>query len=756
MRCFNCMTQLNNDCKFCPICGKPPHAPNLPHHLAAGTVLSGKYLIGNAIGEGGFGITYLGFDQTLMLKVAVKEYFPTGYANRNNTVSNEVLLNYSGKEDLYKHGKDGFLSEARSIAAFSSESGVVDVRDYFTENNTAYIVMEYLEGVTLGSYVLDNGALLTDRLLEMMLPLMRALEKMHRKNIIHRDIAPDNIMLLGNGGMKLTDFGAARYFSGEDNKSLSVVLKPGYAPYEQYSRKGVQGPWTDVYALCATIYRCITGTMPPDALDRVMGSELKKPSELGAVIDPDTEAALMKGLELYPKDRLQSVSELMAAIRPDKRAQTQAYAVRQKQAPDENPTVYAEDIPEADPDPTQYADDASEYKSDRSDGRKTYGDGKDYAGRQKGSENYGSRQKKKLPKASAIILAAASLLIVAAIVLTLVFSTPQNPTKNRALSNVSEPATQAKLAETTKEKPTEAPKQDLSAEIDSASKQMKSFSVGSELCFIKDGKIRCYRIWPSDIAQRNNLELVTDLTSKLSNNENIVAFATPIGGDDLQLAVNSDGKVVNVGRSSPFIEKVSPTVSSWTNVVDVYYTSIYYVMALKSDGTLVTAGDGDRDYSDALNVGGWTDIKAFSSGLYGGTMGLKPDGTVVYTDYEDWMPEVTDVAALPPNTENNLFLKKDGTLAGIDSYEHEDVKGWTDLVAFHENNGLIVGLKKDGTVVASGETKYGACNVSDWADIVAVKTNYKYTIGKKSDGTFVIATNDTQLEKEFNKVINGK
>ena len=106
--------------------------------------------------------------------------------------------------------------------------------------------------------------------------------------------------------------------------------------------------------------------------------------------------------------------------------------------------------------------------------------------------------------------------------------------------------------------------------------------------------------------------------------------------------------------------------------------------------------------------------------------------------------------------ENNLFLKKDGTLAGIDSYEHEDVKGWTDLVAFHENNGLIVGLKKDGTVVASGETKYGACNVSDWTDIVAVKTNYKYTIGKKSDGTFVIATNDTQLEKEFNKVINGK
>ena len=316
MRCYRCMRELKQKAKFCPYCGKKTLKSNPLHQLKAGTVLHHKYLIGNAIGEGGFGITYVGFDQTLDLKVAVKEYFPSGCANRNNAMSNDVTLNYTGKNDYFIHGKESFLREAKSIAKFSQERGIVNVRDYFTENNTAYIVMEFLDGVDLGSYVRAHGAFEPNALFRLLLPLMRSLQKMHAAGVIHRDISPENIMFVNGESLTLTDFGAARYFSTEEkSKSLSVVLKPGYAPYEQYTRKGRQGPWTDVYALCATAYYCITGVTPPDSLGRNFEDDLKKPSELGVNITPRLESVLLSGLRLRRQERLQNMDELIAAAK---------------------------------------------------------------------------------------------------------------------------------------------------------------------------------------------------------------------------------------------------------------------------------------------------------------------------------------------------------------------------------------------------------------------------------------------------------
>ena len=312
MRCNHCMRELPfESAAFCPFCGKNPNEKNAPHRLAAGTVLHGRYLIGNSLGEGGFGITYVGLDQTLDIKVAVKEYFPSGVANRTNTFSNEVSLNLEKYADSYQRGKEGFLREAKSIAKFSNEKGIVDVRDFFTENNTAYIVMEFLDGVDLREHVNKNGAMDAQKLFDMLLPIMRSLDKMHKANIIHRDISPNNIMLLKDGTLKLMDFGAARQFSRDDDKSLSVVIKHGFAPYEQHTSHGKQGPWTDVYALCATIYACITGNVPLSSLDRVVNDDLKKPSELGVAIPEKLENALMKGLAVIPQDRLQNMGELI-------------------------------------------------------------------------------------------------------------------------------------------------------------------------------------------------------------------------------------------------------------------------------------------------------------------------------------------------------------------------------------------------------------------------------------------------------------
>lgn len=314
MRCFHCMNSIPDGAALCPCCNEAPSKENPPYCLTAGTVLKNKYIIGNVIGEGGFGITYAGWDSALGQKIAVKEYYPSICANRSHTGDNQVIPGQASKGQYFRMGKERFTQEAQSAAQFSGEAGIVKILDYFEENDTAYIVMNYVEGGDLGEIVRSRGKLEPKTFFAVMLPLMRTLEHVHQTGMIHRDIAPDNIIMSQDGSLTLLDFGSARYYFGEETKSLSVVLKPGYAPYEQYSRKGSQGAWTDVYALCATIYKCITGETPPDALDRISNDELKKPSELGVRLPATVETALMKGLAVFPKDRLQTVGELRKTI----------------------------------------------------------------------------------------------------------------------------------------------------------------------------------------------------------------------------------------------------------------------------------------------------------------------------------------------------------------------------------------------------------------------------------------------------------
>lgn len=312
MHCFHCMHELPAGVAtgFCPRCGKLAQEANAPHQLASGTILNNRYLVGNVIGEGGFGITYIGFDRSLDMRVAIKEYYPSSCANRLSNYSNDVTITYGDGYDYFVNGQERFLKEAKSIAKFTDDNGIVDVRDYFTANNTAYIVMEYLEGIDLRRYIRQYGVFRPDAIFRLMLPIMRALEKIHGAGIIHRDISPDNIMYLHDGTLKLTDFGAARQFSDYELKTMSVVLKPGYAPYEQYSRKGNQGPWTDVYSLCATIYTCITGKTPPDSLDRSRGEALVPPSALGVHISPALESILLRGMALPIEGRIHTAGEL--------------------------------------------------------------------------------------------------------------------------------------------------------------------------------------------------------------------------------------------------------------------------------------------------------------------------------------------------------------------------------------------------------------------------------------------------------------
>ena len=280
------------------------------HCLRKGTRLIGRYIIEGVLGQGGFGITYLGIDELHEKKVAIKEFFPQGIVTRNIEYQDTVTVTFVGEKDNYEKGKERFLKEARTMAKFSKDEGIVKALDFFEINNTAYIVMEYLEGITLKQYLRENQRIAPEDLIELLVPLIESLDEIHSQGMIHRDISPDNIMVLPDGRIKLMDFGAARDYTEFGEKSLSIVLKPGYAPPEQYQTHGIQGPWTDIYALCATMYKCITGENPPDAIERVMDDSLKKISEVGIVIPPQEEAAIIKGMSVSAKDRYQDIKDL--------------------------------------------------------------------------------------------------------------------------------------------------------------------------------------------------------------------------------------------------------------------------------------------------------------------------------------------------------------------------------------------------------------------------------------------------------------
>ncbi|MCR5774871.1 MAG: serine/threonine protein kinase, partial [Lachnospiraceae bacterium] len=264
--CENCFSMI--DAEPCPKCGYDKHTyRDDPITLALGSRLNERYLIGGVIGKGGFGITYLAYDMKLDAKVAVKEYYPIGLAIRtpgNTTVS----VSDHDSEETFKAGAEKFYNEAKMIARFNGNTNIVSVHDFFYENDTVYFTMGYLQGETLKSH-LKHSRLNAGQAVRVMQDITNALMLVHSENILHRDISPDNIMICKDGSIKLLDFGAARQVTAERSQSLSVILKQGFAPLEQYQKRGKQGPWTDIYALGATIYNALTGELLDDPMTRL-------------------------------------------------------------------------------------------------------------------------------------------------------------------------------------------------------------------------------------------------------------------------------------------------------------------------------------------------------------------------------------------------------------------------------------------------------------------------------------------------------
>lgn len=314
--CPGCLRNTEFENGVCAKCGFDMNGYTvMPHHLVPGTLVKQRYKIGRVLGEGGFGITYIGIDTVLNLKVAIKEFYMSGYVNRNHDASPNVFATLGTHRDTFEKNREKFLNEARVLAQFYGEAGIVGVRDFCEENGTAYIIMDFLNGVDLKTYLEQKGRLAPEEAVKLLMPVMTSLQHVHAEGIIHRDISPDNIMVMEDGSTKLLDFGAAREISQTDIKSLSVILKPGYAPEEQYRSKGRQGPWTDVYALAATLYKCIVGATPDDAMERMYRDRLPSPAAADAVCPIAISNVIIKGLAVRQADRYQDVASFLADLK---------------------------------------------------------------------------------------------------------------------------------------------------------------------------------------------------------------------------------------------------------------------------------------------------------------------------------------------------------------------------------------------------------------------------------------------------------
>ena len=741
--CPNCMAKTAPADGKCPVCGRNVNIQNALHQLPVNTILNGRYIVGKVLGAGGFGITYIGYDLKLDGKVAIKEYYPSGAANRSQSLT--VLPTTDVKGNPFEVGKDRFLKEARTLSEFVGEGNIVTLRDYFEENGTAYIVMEYLEGEDLSHYAKEHGVFTIDDALDLLEPAMLALDKVHKKGLIHRDISPSNIMVMSDGRVKVLDFGSARLQNASGELSLSVMLKPGYAPAEQYSTHGEQGSWTDVYAMSATIYKLITGKTPPPSTDRILDDTIELPPSLGVKITPEQEAALMRGLALRVQDRTQTMAELAKGLR--------------------------EGLPVPD----------------------------------KKRERKGKTKKSAKPKKKLFIIAAA-VLAVLAVCLT-VPKTKNNADENNikdvqdthlaelaAAREALAPYNQTMITSgdnhtvyLKKDGTVAAVGEDYYGQCD-VSDWMDIIAVsadGTHTVGLKsDGTVAAVG---SNLSGQCNVNDWTDIVSisagdsytvglkadgtvvasgdnyygqcDVSDWTDIVAISA---GRDITVGLRLDGSVISVGNNAG----VKGGVDDWKNIIAVSVGD-KHIVGLKADGTVAAVGN---KFDGQCSVSDWVDIVAVSAGS-NYTVGLKANGSVVAVG-ENRLGECeargwTDVAAVCAGYRHTVGLKSDGTLVAVGNNSNGqcDVSGLPNSVAksvvstasiaelaaaraelacYEEKTicasyDFTVAVRTTGKVIASGTNAYGQCDVDDWIDITAVSAGVLHTVGLKTDGTVVAA-----------------
>ena len=685
MYCYNCMKPIGENTGVCPHCGQTPFGVNQAHQLKPGTILQGRYLIGKAIGQGGFGITYIGMDLRLKMRLAIKEYYPNGISNRN--IASASTVSITSSEDVYRHGKDRFLLEAQNLARFKGEPGIVGVLNHFEENNTAYIVMDYIDGITLKKWVETKASFEADTCFEMMKPIMDVLEQMHSQSIIHRDISPDNIMKTPKGRLILLDFGAAREVSGD--KSISVMLKPCYAPYEQYYDTGKQGPWTDIYALCATMYFCMTGERPNPSPERMIEDHLKRPSELGVEISGAQESALLRGMAPRAGERYQSIPELKRALFDNEKTQIKNDPGKDKGQTELEITKYG-----GAPGNGNNRTDSSEHNRRKDDviEYKKNGNGKIT------KENKSDGNDKPVKWQNIVICLLAAAVIGLALLIVFLKKAEDVPATEESPVIIAEPI-QTPI-------PTPPPTPALA---------------------------------PTGMSTPVPVPTLTPAPVQSEH----TAYKPLAAGSNHTLRIYPDGTIFAVGQN----QDRRCDVSGWTDIIAAA-AGDRHTVGLRANGTVVAVG---YDGYDQCDVSGWTDITAVAAGA-NHTVGLRSDGTVKAVGWTLYgqcnVSGWNNIIAVSAGIGHTVGLHADGTVAaaGDNRYGQCEVAGWSNIIAVAAGNYHTVGLRADGTVVAAGDNRYDRCDVSGWTDIVDIAVGERHTVGLRSDGT-VVAVGDNEYRQ---------
>lgn len=322
-RCYSCFSSFSGEFIVCPHCGAVvSNHPKEPIYLYPGSVLEDRYIIGEAVGQGGFGIIYKAWDNKLETIVALKEFYVSKLVTRAEGIPDLIVSRKAQEEFIYR--KKRFLAEARTMAKFGTHKNIPNVFEFFEANNTAYIVMELLEGIALNDYLTQVGGKLdTDFAIMIAEEVGNALISMHQEKIIHRDVAPDNIYICSGKEIKikLLDLGAAK-LSDETDEYIDIILKPGYSPVEQYDNTKNIGPWSDIYALGATLYSMVTGVKPDESTNRKQEDTVIPPNELNANVSQELSNAIMRAMAIERHLRFKSVEEFIKAIHGEIKVRT--------------------------------------------------------------------------------------------------------------------------------------------------------------------------------------------------------------------------------------------------------------------------------------------------------------------------------------------------------------------------------------------------------------------------------------------------
>ena len=702
-KCIGCM----EDCREypCPKCGYDPKTQiQAEYALKPETILNGKYLVGRVLGQGGFGITYIGWDLVFDRKVAIKEYYPSGQVSRSPGTTELTWYTSDRAVSARSAGMEIFLREAQKMSKVEDIPGVVRIRDIFPNNQTAYIVMDYIEGETLKQRLQRTGPMTWEQSKEIFRSAIRSMEKVHKAGLIHRDLSPDNLMLTPAGAVMILDLGAAKDLSSNSGVSSMKVAKSGFSPWEQYTQSGTSGPWTDVYAMAATIYYTLTGKMPPTAMDRQDKDTLEWNAPNLLSLPPQVLRTLKKAMALGIRDRIQSMQDLEAGLYMQT---TNAVTGEVRSVP--------------------------------------------------------SRKKKLLP-----IAAAAVILVGTAVWMTLIrpavaYSAAAALMKDGKyseaaqiydkLGNYKDSKDQADVAH---QEQTKVERYDAAKNMMDAGKYAEAADAFQALGDYKDSEKNA-----EDAASRYQYQLGTELKkqgkylqaarafiqssyddSEDQAGDSIVEFWSSqmhilAAGDTFSVAQYSDGTFATAGANG----YGQCDLDDWTDIIALS-AGYDFTVGLREDLTVVAKG---HNYMGQCDVSDWSDIVMISAGSYH-TMGLRADGTVVATGYDndgqvsgvsDW----EDIVAIAAGNQISVGLKLDGTVVavGLIGSSWGDISQWEDIVAIGAGEKIILGVHSDGTVVAVGANTYNQCNVEDWTDVVAVDAGYDFSIGLCSDGTVVAA-----------------